>query len=42
MYDRGELLIKYEIELNEELKKTVKAMLQADRKAQLLVGNSLK
>lgn len=42
MHDRGELLIKYEIELNEELKKTIKAMLQADRKAQLLVGNSLK
>ena len=42
MHDRGELLVKYEIELNEELKKRIKAMLQADRKAQLLVGNSLK
>ena len=42
MQKKGPLLIKYQIEENEELRQRVKDMLQKDWKAQLLMGDQLK
>lgn len=42
MHNGGPLYIRYYIEENEELRKKVKAMLIADKKAQRLMGDSLK
>ena len=42
MHNGGPLFIRYYIEENKHLKKLVTTMLQADKKAQLLMGDSLK
>lgn len=42
MHDEGPLMIRYYVEENAELRKKVLAMLLADKKAQLLMGDALK